>query len=531
MTPGHRPSAPCILAEYSRLMKINRPRPSERAAAFLHGRIASDQYPLGSRLPPIAALAREAGVSLVTMWKAAGRLQAQGVLHSVRHTGTVVTGALTAPEPHPDAADARAQPAWEKLALRLESDMISGAFDRGRLLPSIKQLRVRYGANFRTMRKALDSLVAGKAIVACGRAYRPASQVARAKSGDILVFFYNERRELSLQHLDAGLLRIIETRCNQSGLRPVFIRYFRENGSISYVNHTTGMAWHGRAGAALGCLWVLLFDHEMAEECCRRLLSLACPVAVLDDTAKKWFPPYFRNNRNTQFITGVPFGKAAEVMARRLIELGHRHIAYISGNFAREWSQRNLDGLLRIYGRAGARCSVTPFAIDYPGAGIRTSDSPGFAPIAINRLVSSAKHFGDLPPAALREHLEQTAAAALDHSFYLWKLAHDMEPLFRKAIDIKKITAWVGGDDEEGVAAHSFLKRAGIPVPHRVSVVGFNNSLVALRNNLTSYGDNYEAMIHAMIDYVIRPGSARNKVLEIDGMLVERATTTGPAQH
>ena len=507
-------------------------KPFQRALHCLKRHIDSDDFPIGSRLPALIMLARQASVSLVTMWKAAGRLKSEGVLQSAGRKGTIIVRKTAIISSLGAAPGAQQTFVWQNITTRIESDLLSGSLGRTGILPSAKQLRARYGVNPRTLRKSLRALAGAGVLVAYGRTFRLAAHPAPSHSGEVLVFIYGEHEELSLKHLDAGLLRAIESFCHQSGLRPTFVRYWRNGASISYVNYRTHAPWTGPAGMLLGCLWLVLFDHEVLEECCRRLLGLSCPVAVLDDTGKKEYPPFFREHQRVKFFTGVGKGAAGEAIGRLLIILGHRRCAYISTHFAEGWSISNHTGLARAYEKIGAAGAVQRFVVDAPGTGIRLSDVHDFS-----RIITQTHERAIIPPGMsqsdLRVHYARTISPVAGHSMYLWRIACDMKPLMQRALRDRAITAWVCGDDEEAVAALDFLKRKSIEVPQRISVAGFNSSLDALKNNLTSYGDNYEAIIHAMIDFVVRPnvlGSARRKkTIMIDGFLVERGTT-GPAR-
>ena len=103
-----------------------------------------------------------------------------------------------------------------------------------------------------------------------------------------------------------------------------------------------------------------------------------------------------------------------------------------------------------------------------------------------------------------------------------------MEPLCRQAHREKGDTAWVCSDDYEALCALDFLKRTKVAVPEKLSVVGFNNSLPALTANLTSYDHNSEAIMAAMLNYIVRPHSLgafqRSKIIDFEGFVVSRGS-------
>ena len=64
--------------------------PSRQIAASLRDKITSGEYPPGSQLPAIIALADEYAVSVNTARKALGILRAEGLIESVPGYGTFV---------------------------------------------------------------------------------------------------------------------------------------------------------------------------------------------------------------------------------------------------------------------------------------------------------------------------------------------------------------------------------------------------------------------------------------------------------
>jgi DNA-binding GntR family transcriptional regulator len=66
------------------------PRPAQAAAAALWSRIEAGEFGPGQRLPPAREIAREHGVSMSTLTRAIGFLQARGIVTVVYRGGTYV---------------------------------------------------------------------------------------------------------------------------------------------------------------------------------------------------------------------------------------------------------------------------------------------------------------------------------------------------------------------------------------------------------------------------------------------------------
>jgi len=503
------------------------------ATEYIQDLISRENMKPGTRMPSMHELAKAAGVSLVTIWNVVGRLSAEGILETSQRKGTYVSKAGVKYAPL-QTESAHNPQVWQRIARRIEQDTLAGALGRGDQLPSVKQLAARYGVNHRTMRKALHALSDAGALKPYGRGYRLSSQDPKVTGNTVLVFLYCDREQIWLQYLDPNLLRFIEDRCRRSGCIPIFILYRRTEGVVTFTDHTTGEAWTPRAvSPVFGCLWVVLWDHEVIDECCRTLISAHGPVAVLDNTGSAPYPDYFRDHHDVKFFKCESDVRSGEVIARRLLRLGHRRIAYISVNFERAWSRDRFNGLLRVYRTAGQGCSAGRFTTDIPGIASGLTPEYDYTRPTLDFMRLRAPQPRGISRDRLAEHLARTVHTGLWHSYYLWGVVSNLEPLFKKALRDRTITAWVCGDDEEALAALFFLKRNRVPVPRRISVVGYNNSLEALKNNLTSFTANYEAILDGMIDHIIRPdvavGLRKNKVLVIEGCLVERKTT-GPAR-
>ncbi|NMO93565.1 winged helix-turn-helix domain-containing protein [Actinomycetospora sp. TBRC 11914] len=65
-------------------------KPAEAAAVALRSRIEAGEFRPGERLPPARVVAEEHGVSMSTLTRAIGFLQAQGVVTVVYRRGTYV---------------------------------------------------------------------------------------------------------------------------------------------------------------------------------------------------------------------------------------------------------------------------------------------------------------------------------------------------------------------------------------------------------------------------------------------------------
>jgi LacI family transcriptional regulator len=102
-------------------------------------------------------------------------------------------------------------------------------------------------------------------------------------------------------------------------------------------------------------------------------------------------------------------------------------------------------------------------------------------------------------------------------------------PLCRKVAADRSITALVGANDAIALGCLDFLRSEKVVVPHDLSVVGFDDSMQALVNHLTSYNFNATACIQAMIRDILSPRSrsaGKQRVVELDGFVTARGSST-----
>jgi DNA-binding LacI/PurR family transcriptional regulator len=104
-----------------------------------------------------------------------------------------------------------------------------------------------------------------------------------------------------------------------------------------------------------------------------------------------------------------------------------------------------------------------------------------------------------------------------------------LQPLFEQALQSPGITAWVGANDTVSSWALRFLHRARVPVPSRISIMGFDDSEEAFRQNLTSYNWNASGVMAAMVSHIVdwrpsRSRSAPKQPVEIEGFVTDRGS-------
>ncbi|MBD3419119.1 MAG: GntR family transcriptional regulator [Chitinivibrionales bacterium] len=104
----------------------------------------------------------------------------------------------------------------------------------------------------------------------------------------------------------------------------------------------------------------------------------------------------------------------------------------------------------------------------------------------------------------------------LGYVFLLVAINVDTDPVLRQLSHVNK-----------PLAALNYLHKKSITVPQQLSLIGFDDTLEAVLAGLSSYNFNMTAMAHRMLGFVLNMRSVprTRRVIEVDGMVVERLTT------
>jgi DNA-binding LacI/PurR family transcriptional regulator/DNA-binding transcriptional regulator YhcF (GntR family) len=517
-------------------MSSPRPRPAfERALSQLRALAAEARAGDGRPLPAIRVLAFRAGVSPLTMWKAVRRLSTEGVLQTVPRAQVRAAEQRemrARAEPQPEApvvasvsTPPAAQPRWVELRDRIASDLLALRFAGTGPLPSLKELCAHYEVGRLTVGRALRALTADGWLERSGRRFRrvPARPrrirasvvyLAEQPGGDVLT---------DLTPRSLGLWRVLEERCHLSNVRFV-VR--------SVSDYLVGRLRRGEPGVLGYIVRNLDIDPALAERLLGRLAESGLPVGLVDEVGQTSRLEWPRRSSRFRTFAIAHSDVAGRQVGQRLLQLGHRRVALFSPFEQRDWSRNRLNGIASSFARLGTGAAVAYVAPAFPD-----HDS-------VRRAVTGAAGYAALARRieAFRARLDPTQLSAdrgalfrdpLFQSFASEAVASRMRPLFESALSARpQATAWVGANDTVALAAARFLRQAGRRVPVDAAVVGFDNTLEALREGLASYDFNLPALASALLDHVLgwrtRPGRDRGPVVEIPGLLVERESL-GPA--
>ncbi|MBD3242913.1 MAG: GntR family transcriptional regulator, partial [Chitinivibrionales bacterium] len=318
-------------------------------------------------LPPLASMARSAGVSYVTMWKALDSLKRAGVLSARPGRGIVISAAGDTESWHSTPGERARGRKWEWLVTRIEGDILSGTYRAGAILPSRKELMARYGVCYHTLRKALTRLAGNGAVHRHKRGYRiPAVKQSTAGVTVALVTCLTAAGRPVIDFSRTNeYLRTFEDECGRRKLNTIVYPYELETGEVLFPHQRGLSSGPGDHASILGFLFLPGPSGPQVTTVLNRLYRTGRPIAILEEIGPLPRLPLPRiESGQVRLFTVATSTTAAREIARTLLRLGHRRIAYISAANRSVWSRNRLRGLREIFTEAGLADGVRACVFD-----------------------------------------------------------------------------------------------------------------------------------------------------------------------
>lgn len=482
----------------------------EKAFAFVQDYLEEYQEQCRVAIPGAHALADAAGVSYVSMRKAIAALKELGVLTNEARPRLAEDARVDADDHVPPvSAPARK---WQRVADRLQGEAMRGGFGPDGVLPPLKELCDSQGASHRTMRAAIDSLVREGVLIPYKRTVRVATAARRARRATLVlvtrsagwgsIFLYRVRTW--------EYLRLLETECARRGIALETATFdFRGEGRQRLDKRRLDQIV--ASSPVLGFLVPTMgLARPFAPQLVRELAVHGKPISLLDDTEMRWRGMHLGEYGAAHIQVALGRRAGADV-GRYLLSLGHRRVAYINTFGGSGWAAGRFEGLERVYRAAGKGFTVMQYTV--PSAPPRptiTTDNR-----SLRRVYQSE------PMANISAQEEEEMA----------RLANRARPQLEQAVASKGVTAMVACNDSVGLACLEFLRGRGVRVPRDVSVIGFDDTLDAMRVRLTSYNFNNHGAVHAAMAHILNPRAwprgHRSRPVRITGFVTERETSGG----
>jgi DNA-binding LacI/PurR family transcriptional regulator/DNA-binding transcriptional regulator YhcF (GntR family) len=450
-------------------------------------------WPAG-RLPSGRNLASRFGSSTRTVQEALEILRRRGMVQSRPRSGFWRTGDLPAPLRISSRSTA------SDLSRRLMTEIVEGRHPWDSPLPSIKELALEWGCHVQTASKALEAGIHARLLERRGRRLFP----VRPRLG----------RKAATPHIlcvgaaaSDGHFRLDSDRESD---------FWRELGAQATLAGLSLVrsAWSGQkvvpSQDAVGVV-ATTWHHHDPMAVCRELSRLRIPVCV-------WVEEHILEgpslDSRIRFHDQGYSSRIGSIVARHLLDLGHKHLAFFSPWHASQWSRNRLQGIEHEVARNGGK--VDAFCLEGESEWDRLIPAETdpvlircFPEKALSRIVEG-------PTCRLRELVVQELG---------WnRVRRDTEPLLEGAL-ASGATAWIGANDVCALNALKWLREKGVRVPGEISVVGFDDIVEALRSDLTSFRFSYASMARSMIRQILSPSSLSSSLTRHEGMVVARGSS------
>jgi DNA-binding LacI/PurR family transcriptional regulator/DNA-binding transcriptional regulator YhcF (GntR family) len=531
--PAHTPSAP------------------ERARMWIGSRIRKGLWRPGEKLPTLETLAVAAGVSRHTMWKVIAALVDEKVLITKRGSGISLAGE--------GEGEIKQRDSLQNISRQVTEAVLAGDFLPGTMLPPLSKLQIRFNACYRTMHKALMTLVSRGILAHTGTRYTV--PLLHAPGSTLEVVLINEEqitneRKLSMipvSEQQAQKIGISIVRHEYSLLKPfntVELRRISSRDTVAgFIVDFWGMNTADRGKYLQSLLTILYTTHK--------------PIAIIDQVGDLELAEPLHSSGRVRVFT-IAARVAGEEVGRNLLNLGHRRAAFLTSMGGEIWSQRRFAGLRQIFEAAGRPENSVTFhdAGTLPEASALVCAAARLSPGEIECLflrLQAGEEFKQL-----LERVEQTSkklqmsaqeiewmrrhvkpaidlckaggepALAESVRARIFTVLGDrihrkfLQPFFRKLLEDPSITAWVAVTDGIGRAALHFLHENRIDVPGRISVVAFDNEVGSRLENLSSYEFDMPGLLHQTMSFAAgRAGTAIKvqRVVEWPGILFQRQSS------
>ncbi len=501
----------------------------DRAKEHIIRRIRSHNAQSGDPLPSVTQLASETGVAFATMWRALRLCADEGLIESkprCRYRIKEFSTGLPVVEANPGPDELKPFPsAWHRTRYRIEGDILNGAYPPGTELPSIKELRSRYGVAYETLKKALSALCESGMLQPFHRTYQvPVQAGSSSRTSIILLGHRSPAGSPEFSEASIDFHRILERECGRRNIR-LAVQTWYFDGNTIVISDASGISRVVSADdtTVLGYILVAAQPEHRPNSMLKRTMRAGKPVCVLDETGN-----ITRSGSSLlRCFSGTASDEAGRKVARYLLSLGHKAIAYISPFHEYHFSRMRLEGMKETFQMAGIPNGVGELTMNncYP-----VSEERIFPDIARKECdTAPLRRF----TASWRRRMPPDFADAMDGFV---DTIHDMlftpavfkrqtTKLFDRARPLRGVTCWVGANDKIGLQALDYLRTNGVNVPHDIAVVGFDNTREALTTGLTSFDFNFPAIAHAMLDHIVTVPSGTHRGRrgrEVDGMVIER---------
>jgi len=475
--------------------------------------------PPGFRLPPVRELCRTLHCSPYTLKKALDRLAHEGVVHTVPGGGSFVGNLADLQQSTTSSTPPPPLPGWQRIRQAILDDIHSGIHASGVRLEPMKLLSRRYSTGFRTLNRALDALTQSGILGRQGKSLVVNPGHTKHVGGRLVFIAPTD---------EIGLLSAITPR-TQEMWRTIEYECSRLNVRLEIVSGDNMALRSFRKKLLAGepvlgfILYTVGYERNELAQLIMLLAPLDLPVSIIDEIGSPGDLPIPRSHASIRvFLLGTGPG-AGTAMARYLLALGHRSVAYLNPDPDTVPVEARYRGLTNAFDMAGIVNGVCQFSSE-------EYHDRGQNPVSA-RIDQAIRMLTDDPEIGFSTLYDQSFPALGSNLAQRAILRKTMHKAFETLLQHPGVTAWVAYNDLVAFAALDFLKSNQIRLPEQLSLISFDDTIEAFGNGVTSYNFNVTAVLKAAIEHIISPGTAAQYPagpIEVPGIIMRRRSS-GPA--
>ncbi|MBD3320361.1 MAG: GntR family transcriptional regulator [Chitinivibrionales bacterium] len=506
--------------------------------AILHVCESIEGNRLGTQLPSIKQLSKDADVSLQTMWKAVQILKEKGLIESsyakrlllrphARENANAVASMFAESD---RGVVPRNLMVWEQVAADIKQAVLTGVYTPDVPLPSLKELRNIYHVSFVTLKKALESLRAEGMLCRYAKTYAVVPVGTAHKLSRIVFSTISLKyRRLTLGTFTEEFVRSLENECASARVKLEHVLLLRENENLVLINNRQEECSFPDDDSILGYVILVCYSPDEGYQRIFRAVShCRKPVAVLDIVGG-WRLPQYLQRKNVRLFSAATSGQCGSLVARYLLQAGHAKAAYISPYHQAQWSKERFRAVNETFETAGLTNAVGLFCYENPPVIDSFYQNIVNENVCYEKLLDSYRQWRTGAPAYYRGMLDTWFERTLPENILSRiEFDHTTRALLDRVMKESGATAWIAANDRVALIALSYLKEKGARVPEDISVIGFDDTLGALNNSLTSFSFNMREAMHLIFNFIVNTRSFDHRsgarAIEVGGKIIERAT-------